>query len=49
MGVWVASQFIAWGVPDGLVGGANGYNTWPRRSGTTLGVSTYLSDTCWPN
>ena len=49
MDVWVASQFIAWAVPDGLGGGANGYKTWARLSGTTLRVSTYLSDTCWPN
>lgn len=49
VGVWVASQFIAWAVPYGSVDGANGYYTWRRLSGTTVGVSTYLSGTCWPN
>ena len=49
VGVWVASQFVAWAAPDSSIGGTNGYKTWARPSGTTVGVSTYLSDTCWPN
>ncbi len=49
VGVWVASQLIAWAALDGSVAGANGYHTWAGLSDTTVRVSTYLSDTCWPN